>query len=289
MKISIITPSLNSAKYLQTAINSVLLQDYENIEHIVVDGASTDGTVAVLRRYPHLKWISEPDNGQTHAMNKGYKLAAGDIVVYLNADDYFLPGAFKAVVPYFEKGEKFVVGKIRVEKDVGESFINDPRIQHEDILRHWEDNAYCYNPVGYFYRKEVIEAVNGFNENNPMQDLEFLLAASRLYRFTKIDRILGVYRDYQGTITAVSQKKKDYWTRKNFGFIQKFLDDMPADFREQYETDREEGYRKKMEFQKWKKYSEACGKKSITMFYHGCVLFLSMPEKKKWLLKKIRL
>ena len=63
-----------------------------------------DGTVDILRKYPHLKWISEPDDGQSDAMNKGFNLSTGDIIVYLNADDYFLPNAFDSIIRQFEKG-----------------------------------------------------------------------------------------------------------------------------------------------------------------------------------------
>ncbi len=105
MKISVITPSYNSANTIETAIKSVLAQDYKNYEHIVVDGASTDGTLDILKRHPHLTWISEPDRGQVHAMNKGFAMATGDIIVNLNADDQFLQGAFSAVL-HISKGRK---------------------------------------------------------------------------------------------------------------------------------------------------------------------------------------
>ncbi|MEI6435366.1 MAG: glycosyltransferase, partial [Bacteroidota bacterium] len=200
-----------------------------------------------------LIWISEPDRGQTHAMNKGFKMATGDIIVYLNADDYFLPGAFESVIPYFEAGAKFVVGKVEVEKELGDSFTNDPKINHEDILRHWELNSYCYNPVGYFYLREVLEKVGQFNEDNYMQDLEFLLSASKYFQFIKTDRILGVYRILENTITAKTQLKDDYWTKENFWFINKFLKDMPPEFIARYEIDREAGYQKSKEIQEWQK------------------------------------
>ena len=90
-KISIITPVRNGEKYLRTAIDSVLAQNYQPCEHIIVDGASTDGTVAILKSYPHLKWISEPDHGPGDAFNKGCALATGDILCILPADDSSSP------------------------------------------------------------------------------------------------------------------------------------------------------------------------------------------------------
>jgi len=97
MKISVITPSLNSGEHIERAIQSVLAQNYDNFEHIiVVDGLSTDNTLDILKKYPHLTWVSEKDSGQSNAMNKGFAMSSGEIIVYLNADDYFLPEAFRS-------------------------------------------------------------------------------------------------------------------------------------------------------------------------------------------------
>src|SRR6201996_1418400 len=96
MKISIITPSFNQGRFIEDAIRSVLAQNYPDIEHIVVDNCSTDGTLDVLRKYPHIKWVSEPDRGQSHALNKGFRMATGDVLAWLNCDDFYLRGAFHA-------------------------------------------------------------------------------------------------------------------------------------------------------------------------------------------------
>jgi glycosyltransferase involved in cell wall biosynthesis len=98
MKISIITPSYNQGRFIEDAIQSVLKQEYNNIEHIIIDACSSDDTVERLKKYPHLKWVSEPDNGQSDALNKGFKMATGDIICWLNSDDFYLPGAFQKVV-----------------------------------------------------------------------------------------------------------------------------------------------------------------------------------------------
>jgi glycosyltransferase involved in cell wall biosynthesis len=102
-KISIITPTLNQAQYLEETILSVLQQDYERLEYIVVDGGSSDGTLAILKKYAHrlTHWESGQDRGQAHALNKGLERATGDIVAYINSDDVYLPGAFAAVERHF--------------------------------------------------------------------------------------------------------------------------------------------------------------------------------------------
>lgn len=101
-RISIVTPTLNRAEFLGEAIESVLAQNYANLEHIIVDGMSTDGTVALLARYPHLTVIREPDTGLYEALNKGLRNVSGEIVGHLNSDDLYLPGAFHAVAAAFQ-------------------------------------------------------------------------------------------------------------------------------------------------------------------------------------------
>jgi glycosyltransferase involved in cell wall biosynthesis len=97
--ISIITPSFNQSQYLEQAIDSVLSQGYKNLEHIVIDGGSQDGSVEIIKKYEkHLSyWVSEPDRGQSHAINKGLLHAHGDVVNWLNSDDYLEPGALKII------------------------------------------------------------------------------------------------------------------------------------------------------------------------------------------------
>jgi glycosyltransferase involved in cell wall biosynthesis len=102
-KISVVTPSFNQGAFLEETIRSVLLQAYPSLEYIVIDGASTDDSVAVIKKYEsHLAfWVSEPDNGQAEALNKGFALATGEIFCFLNSDDLFLPGALFAVASAF--------------------------------------------------------------------------------------------------------------------------------------------------------------------------------------------
>jgi glycosyltransferase involved in cell wall biosynthesis len=94
--VSVVTPSLNQGRFIEATIRSVAEQDYPRVEHIVIDGGSTDGTVDVLQRYGHLRWISEADGGQSEALNKGFAMAEGEILGWLNADDVYLPGAIAA-------------------------------------------------------------------------------------------------------------------------------------------------------------------------------------------------
>lgn len=102
-RITIVTPSLNQGQFIEETIRSVLLQGYPNLEYIIIDGGSTDGSVDIIRKYERwlAYWVSEPDNGQAHAINKGFQRATGDIGAYLNSDDYYQPGALAHVARTF--------------------------------------------------------------------------------------------------------------------------------------------------------------------------------------------
>jgi glycosyltransferase involved in cell wall biosynthesis len=117
-KLSVITPSLNQGAYIERTISSVLDQGYENLEYLIVDGGSDDATVEIIRRYEDRVawWVSEADDGQTDAINKGLKRATGDIVAYINSDDYYLPGAFDTAVAALEESEAlWLAGAARFE------------------------------------------------------------------------------------------------------------------------------------------------------------------------------
>ena len=243
MKISIITPSYNSAGTIERAVESVLNQKYKYFEHIIIDGGSSDGTVEILKRYPHLKWISESDSGQVDAMRKGFTMSSGDIIGNLNADDYYLPGAFEAVLPYFKKGEDFVMGKVKVISEHNQTtWINDPEFELEKMLKHWAPNAFCVNPAGYFYRREVQLEIPFNQENDDKHDLEFLLEAAFKYKIKKINILLGVFSHVMEAKTFQKQMRPGYWSNENFAFVDRLLEKMPQKYQRYFRLERERGY-----------------------------------------------
>jgi glycosyltransferase involved in cell wall biosynthesis len=167
-KLSVITPSYNQAAFIERTIRSVLDQGYANLEYIVVDGGSTDGSVGIIERYADYLswWVSEPDEGQTDALNKGLDHATGKILTYINSDDYFLPGAFEAAVRTFEHSEAlWAVGAAQFV-DASGRLAEVWRPQLPRGRRQW----WILDPWGVpqpstFWRREVFERFGKFRQD----------------------------------------------------------------------------------------------------------------------------
>jgi len=245
MKISIITPSFNSGKSIEQAINSVLAQNITDYEHIIVDGGSTDETLNILKRFPHIKWISEPDRGQVHAMKKGFAMATGKIIGYLNADDYYLEDVFSAIIPHFGNGAEMVMGKVLVRSEKADGiteWICDAKTDFPSVLRHWEPNAFCVNPVGYFYLREIQEKVPLQEESGAKHDLEFLMRTSLQFSVRKIDKIFGVFNHAMDTQTVREQLYPSYWRPENFPFVDQLAEHLSEEEQKQFRLARDKGY-----------------------------------------------
>ncbi len=161
-RISIITPSFNQGRFIRQNILSVLAQSYPDFEHIVIDGGSTDSTVAVLKEYPHLRWVSERDRGQADALNKGLALATGSIIGWVNSDDWYEPGIFADVARAFDApGTGWVVGGITMAYEHGHTMVpqNSPAISYEALLH---DPDIVRQPPAFF-RRSLLEQAGAWN------------------------------------------------------------------------------------------------------------------------------
>jgi glycosyltransferase involved in cell wall biosynthesis len=189
-EISVITPCYNAVNHLREAIESVRRQEGVRVEHIVVDAASKDGTVDVLREYPDVRWISEPDQGQADAFNKGLAMAHGPLIGWLNADDCYEPGALSAVVRFFrEHPDAFLVNGHLVRIDpAGKQLEYLPAKSSQFWLRHFWFRWYWLNHPSTFYRKAIFDEVGPIDVRlHYAMDYDFYLRASERFKFYDID------------------------------------------------------------------------------------------------------
>jgi glycosyltransferase involved in cell wall biosynthesis len=198
MRISIITPSYNQAVFIEETIRSVMDQDHDDVEHLVMDGGSTDGTVDVLGRYPHLRWVSEKDHGQSDAINKGFKASTGDVVAWLNSDDLYEPRILGAVARYFQDHPECMVlyGDILFVDKTGRSMI---RYGGDTI--NYQSLVLCPDIVrqpSFFWRKTLVEQQGGVDESlHLVMDFDFFLRAARHHRFHYLPRTISRFRCYE--------------------------------------------------------------------------------------------
>lgn len=198
MKITIITPSFNQADFLEATIKSVLNQNYPQLEYLIFDGGSTDGTLKILKKYSHkLKWVSEPDRGQSHAINKGWKKATGEIIGYLNSDDLLQPDSLATIAKFFQKNPnaKWAYGGYRAidEKSRHLKTYPTPKWNQEKFL--------CYDFIAQqstFFRVEFAKKIGLFDEKQHLvMDYDYFLRAARLATPGQINKILSDFRLHQ--------------------------------------------------------------------------------------------
>lgn len=211
MKFSIITPSFNQGKFIRDCIESVLSQTGVEVEHIVTDAGSTDETPDVLSRYGHLKWTSEKDDGMSDGINKGFLKATGDWVMWLNCDDYLLPGALEKVAAHIrEHPEADVIHGDCV-------FVNEDKSVIRRKYDHPVDEATllfvgCFIPsTSTFFKRQIIDAGHLLDISYKVcMDWEYYLRLIRAgYAFSYLPDALAGFR-WHGTNTSLVHLQRGY-------------------------------------------------------------------------------
>jgi glycosyltransferase involved in cell wall biosynthesis len=206
--VSIITPSYNQAKYISRTIRSVETQDYQNIEHIVIDGGSKDGTVEILKKHPKLSWVSEKDSGQSNAINKGFRMARGEIVAWLNSDDTYEQGAVSAAAEYLSAHPEVAMIYSRVniidenDREIGEHFI----LPYSNFIQ--VNIANCVPQQGAFFRKSALKKAGLVDERlHYVMDHELWIRIGKIGRIAKIPGVWSNFRIVAGTKTSENYDK----------------------------------------------------------------------------------
>jgi glycosyltransferase involved in cell wall biosynthesis len=203
--ISIVTPCLNRLAFVRAAVESVLAQGYPNFEHIVMDGGSTDGTLDILKEYPHLRVVSEPDWGMYDAINKGLGLAHGEIAAWLNTDDVYPPGAFTAAAETFEAHPE--AQAISGGAETFELTADGPRVlgteRPIDGVDFWRRIVNSPVPNGWFFKMSLFEIVGYFNPNfRIVADRELIIRIALAgIRPLPVEQALYRYYQHEGSAT----------------------------------------------------------------------------------------
>lgn len=226
-KITIVTPSFNQGAFISEALLSVKQQNYSELEHLVIDGGSTDGTLDILREcstkpeWKHLHWVSEPDAGQSDALNKGFRAATGDLVGWLNSDDRYRPGAFASILDAVRS---------RPEADIyyGDYTFMDSQGRIRRIRREIEFNRFIlhYHRVLYipttttFFRRRIFDDGNFLDVQLQLaMDYDFFLRlAQRGYGFKHVNALIADFRLHSesktGSFCEQQLKEHDMLARK---------------------------------------------------------------------------
>ena len=200
---SIVTPSLNQGRFLLEALESVRLQGHSDVEHLVLDGDSTDSTISLLRsldgkkEWAHLCWRAEQDGGQSDALNHGFKLAKGDIIGWLNADDRYRPGCFDAIADAFAENPKVdvIYGDLAIVNEEGDVLRVRREIEFNRFILLYHRFLYIPTPATFF-RRRVFEEGNWLKPDlHYAMDYEFFLRlAESGYTIRHIPNLIADFR-----------------------------------------------------------------------------------------------
>jgi len=212
-KISIITPSYNQGAFLEATIQSVLSQNYPGLEYIVIDGGSTDNSVDIIKKYERYLtyWVSEKDNGQTEAINKGLRRATGEIVAWINSDDVYTPKTFDAVVHYFETHADvaMVFGDAHIVDHDGHFLFHKKALPFDRLMGICIGCGLLVTQPAVFWRRTVFDAIGYLDESfDYNMDGEFWSRVAARYRIEHIPQLFALQRYHDQAKTVVNFGKR---------------------------------------------------------------------------------
>ncbi len=206
--VTIVTPSLNQGKFIKETIDSVLAQDYPFIEYLIIDGGSTDNTLDILKQYGEkIRWISEKDNGQTEAINKGWKMGNGEILAWINSDDTYLPGAVRKAVEFLCANKELIMvygdgWHIDESGSVIERYPTEPF-----NFNRLSETCYICQPT-VFVRREALNEAGFLNESlNYCMDYDFWIRLGKRHSAGYIHEFLANTRLHTETKTLAQRAK----------------------------------------------------------------------------------
>jgi glycosyltransferase involved in cell wall biosynthesis len=214
--ITIITPSCNRSDMITDAIESVLAQGFQPFEHIIVDGGSTDSTLEILKKYPHLRVISEIDQGMYDALNKGLEIATGEIIGFLNTDDMYAENIFSAVARKFDDLDIMAVtGRAIVFSELSDGkikIVDNYSPEARSLMENLTMGGAFFN--AWFFRKSTFNRIGKFNTDYKIvgdRDFMFRFALNNL-KYTAINDLVYKYRMHEDSLTFDNKGEKRAWS-----------------------------------------------------------------------------
>jgi len=220
-KLSVITPVYNSVQFIELCIQNVIAQKCPDVEHIIMDGGSTDGTLDIVlkytEKYPHIRWVSEKDKGQSDAMNKGIKMAKSEVISFLNVDDLYYPFTLNRIISIFDRNRdlKFITGNCKLFDINGNLlYFNKPqRVRYYHLFSYSE--PFPINPAAYFYKKSIHDVAGYYTtENHYTMDYEFILKASLYTNIVYFDEDWGGAIHHENSKTLQETESNQLFKRK---------------------------------------------------------------------------
>lgn len=209
-KLSIVTPSFNQGKFIKDCIDSVRKQNYPDIEHIIIDALSNDDTLNILKSNKNLRWMSEKDTGAANALNKGFRLTQGDVLAWLNCDDFYYENVLGDVMEIFNNDEKIMIvyGNVDII-DEEKNLLYSQKTEHFDLNFLIHKNADVIRQAGVFFKRELLDRIGFINESLKCAfDYELFIRMLKVTNPVYIDIDIAAQREYDNTLTRRFLKRQ---------------------------------------------------------------------------------